>query len=428
MSAFLILSFLVFLALSVPIAVSLGSAAVVAVISSQRFPLETVFHTMGSGLTSYILLAIPFFIIAGELMNSGGITTRIFDFANALVGRIPGGLGHANVFASIIFAGMSGSAVADAGGLGAIEIKAMRDKGFDDDFSAAVTAASSTIGPIIPPSIPMVVYGVAAEVSVGKLFMGGLIPGLLMGLACSVLVYYYAVKRKYPRLDRFSMKLVLGTGKRAFLPIMTPAIIIGGIMGGFFTPTEAACVAVVYALFLGFFVYGETTYKQLREIIFNALVTTSSVTFIIAAAAAFAWLIAIDGLPMRLAEWIGSVNMPVWAFLIAFNVFFLFLGTFMESLSILIIVVPVLMPILAKLGLDPLHMGVVLVLNLMIGLITPPVGMSLFVVSKVANVKLERLYKAILPWTVPLVLVLLLITYVPSLTTWLPNVIFAGPK
>lgn len=428
MAIFLIFSFLAFLILSVPIAISIGSAAVVAVISSQRFPIETVFHTMGAGLNSYILLAVPFFIIAGELMNSGGITTRIFDFANALVGRIPGGLGHANIFASIIFAGMSGSAVADAGGLGAIEMKAMHDKGFDDEFSAAVTAASSTIGPIIPPSIPMVVYGVAAEVSVGKLFMGGLIPGVIMGLACSVLVYYYAVKRKYPRLDRFSIRLVLHTGKRAFLPILTPAIIIGGIMGGVFTPTEAACIAVVYSLFLEFIVYREVTFKKLREVIFNAMVTTASVTFIIATAAAFAWLIAIDGLPMRLAEWVGSINIPVWVFLIAFNAFFLMLGTFMESLSILIIIVPVLMPIFTKLGLDPLHMGVVLVLNLMIGLITPPVGMSLFVVSKVTNVRLQRLYKAIIPWMIPLVIVLLLITYVPELTTWLPNVVFSGPK
>ena len=428
MAAFLVFSFLIFLALSVPIAISIGSAAVVAVFSSQRFPIETVFHTMGAGLNSYILLAVPFFIIAGELMNSGSITTRIFDFANALVGRIPGGLGHANVFASIIFAGMSGSAVADAGGLGAIEMKAMREKGFDDEFSAAVTAASSTIGPIIPPSIPMVVYGVAAEVSVGKLFMGGLIPGIAMGLACSVLVYYYAVKRKYPRLDKFSMRLVLHTGKKAFLPILTPAIIIGGIMGGMFAPTEAACVAVVYSLFLGFFVYHEVSFKKLREVIFNAMVTTSSVTFIIATAAAFAWLIAIDGLPMRIADFVSSVNLPVWVFLILFNVFFLILGTFMESLSILIIIVPVLMPIFAKLGLDPLHMGVVLVLNLMIGLITLRVGMSLFVVSKVTNVSLQRLYKAIIPWIVPLIIVLLLITYIPELTTWLPNIIFTGPK
>ncbi|MFA6505644.1 MAG: TRAP transporter large permease [Treponemataceae bacterium] len=425
MGAALLLSFLLLLCLSLPISMSLIGASLAAIIAQGRFPVETVFHTMTGGLTSYILLSIPFFIVAGELMNSGGITTRIFDFCNQLVGRIPGGLGHANVFASIIFAGMSGSAVADAGGLGAIEMKAMKEKGFDDDFSAAVTAASSTIGPIIPPSIPMIVYGVSAEVSVGKLFAGGMIPGLLMGIMMSILVYIIAVKRKYPRLERFSIKEVGITFYKAFLPIMTPAIIIGGIMGGIFTPTEAACIAVVYAMFLGFVVYHELNWKGLREIIFNGLVTTSTVTFIIAGAAAFAWLIAIDGIPKDIANWISGVNMPVWLFLFAFNVFFLILGCFMEALSILIIIVPVLMPIMAALHLDPLHMGVVLVLNLMIGLITPPVGMSLFVVSKVGNVKLEKLCVAIIPFIIPLVIVLVMITYIPSLVTWLPSVIFA---
>jgi len=425
MGILLVLSFLVLIVLSVPIGASLGMAAFTAVFAQGRFPLETVFHTMASGLTSYILLSIPFFIIAGELMNSGGITTKIFDFANALVGRIPGGLAHANVVSSIIFAGMSGSAVADAGGLGAIEMKAMHEKGFDDEFSAAVTAASSTIGPIIPPSIPMVVYAVAAEVSVGKLFMGGFVPGLLMGGTTMVLIYFMSVKRKYPRLDRFSFSLVGKTFVSAFLPILTPAIIIGGIMGGMFTPTEAAGVAVVYAMFLGFVVYREMNWKRLREIIFKGLVTTSSILFIIAGAAAFAWLIAIYGIPAQLAKIVTDMNLSAWAFLLVFNLFFLFLGTFMEALSVLIIVVPVLMPIVKALGLSPLHIGVVLVLNLMIGLITPPVGMSLFVTSKVAGVKLERLCVAILPFIIPLVLTLILITYIPSLVTFLPEIVFA---
>lgn len=425
MGGVLIFSFLVLLGLSLPIGMALAGGSLAAIIAQGRFPIETVFHTMTGGLTSYILLSIPFFIIAGELMNSGGITTRIFDFCNALVGRIPGGLGHANVVASIIFAGMSGSAVADAGGLGAIELKAMKEKGFDDDFSAAVTAASSTIGPIIPPSIPMIVYGVAAEVSVGKLFAGGMLPGLLMGAMTSVLVYVMAVKRSYPRLDRFSITDVGHTFYKAFLPIMTPGIIIGGIMGGFFTPTEAACIAVVYAMFLDFAVYRELTWKSLREIIFKGLVTTSSVTFIIAGAAAFAWLIAIEGIPKSIAAWITGIHIPVWVFLIVFNVFFLILGCFMEALSVLIIIVPVLIPIYSALGLDPLHMGVVLVLNLMIGLVTPPVGMSLFVVSKVGNVKLEKLCVAIIPFIIPLVVVLILITFIPSLVTFLPGVLFA---
>lgn len=425
MGVVLVAVFLFFLIVAVPIGISLGMASFVAVFVQGRFPLETVFHTMASGLTSYILLSIPFFIIAGELMNFGGITTKIFDFANALVGRIPGGLAHANVMASIIFAGMSGSAVADAGGLGAIEMKAMKEKGFDDEFSAAVTAASSTIGPIIPPSIPMVVYGVAAEVSVGKLFIGGFIPGILMGLTMMVFVYIMSVRRNYPRLDRFSLKYVGSTFVSAFLPILTPAIIIGGIMGGIFTPTEAAGVAVVYALLLSIFVYRELNWSRLREIIFNALVNTSTILFIIGGAAAFAWLIAIYGIPAQLAKIVSGMNLPVWAFLLLFNAFFLFLGTFMEALSVLIIVVPVLMPIVAALNLDPLHIGVVLVLNLMIGLITPPVGMSLFVTSKVANVKLERLCVSILPFIIPLVITLALITYIPSLVTFLPGIVFA---
>jgi len=425
MGVVLVLSFLALLVLSVPIGASLGMSSFIAVLAQGRFPLETVFHTMASGMTSYILLSIPFFIIAGELMNSGGITTKIFDFANALVGRIPGGLAHANVVSSIIFAGMSGSAVADAGGLGAIEMKAMHENGFDDEFSAAVTAASSTIGPIIPPSIPMVVYAVAAEVSVGKLFMGGFVPGMLMGATTMVLVYFMSIKRNYPRLERFSFGLVGKTFISAFLPFLTPAIIIGGIMGGYFTPTEAAGVAVVYAMFLGFVVYKELDWKRLREIIFNGLVTTSSVLFIIAGAAAFAWLIAIYGIPAQLAKIVSGIDLAPWLFLLVFNVFFLFLGTFMEALSILIIVVPVLMPIVKTLGLDPLHIGVVLVLNLMIGLITPPVGMSLFVTSKVAGVKLEKLCVAILPFIIPLVITLALITYIPSLVTFLPNVVFA---
>jgi len=424
MSGTLIVSFLALLILSVPIAISMGSADVIAVFVSGRFPLETVFHSMGTGLSSFILLAIPFFIIAGEVMNSGGITTRIFDFANALVGRIPGGLGHANVFASVIFAGMSGSAVADAGGLGAIEMKAMKDVGFDDEFSASVTAASSCIGPIIPPSVPMVVFGASAGVSVGKLFIGGFIPGLLMAIALSIMVYYYAVKRNYPRLEKFSWKYVGQTFKRAFLPILTPVIIIGGIIGGIFTPTEAASVAVVYGIIIAMFVYKDLSFKKLREIIFQALVTTSTVTFIMATASAFAWLLAIDGLPMKLAEFVSSINMPAWVFLILFNVIFLILGMFMEALSILIIMVPVVMPMFQHFGLDPIHMGVVMVLNLMIGLITPPVGMSLFVTSKVANVKLEKLCKAIIPWTIPLIVVLIIITYVPNIVTWLPNLVF----
>ena len=417
----LLFTFIILAALSIPISFSLTGAGLLAALFSGKYPLEIVFHRITGGLDSFVLLAIPFFILAGNLMNTSGITRRIFDFANALVGRIPGGLGHANIVSSIIFSGMSGSAVADAGGLGLIEMKAMHDQGFPDDFSAAVTAASATIGPIIPPSIPMVVYGVMAEVSIGKLFLGGFIPGLLMGLSLMILVYYMSKKNHYPTSPYFSIKLLWKTFIDSFWALLTPVIIIGGILGGIFTPTEAAAVAVIYALFLGFVVYKELSFKSLWGILIESFHTTATVTFIIGAAAAFAWLIAIEGIPAKLSQIIYSLNISKPMFLLIFNVVFLVLGTFMESLSIMVITVPVLVPIIKALQLDPLHIGVVLVLNLMIGLITPPVGMCLFVTSKIGNVRLEQLYRSILPFIVPLVFVLFLITYIPSLITWLPS-------
>jgi tripartite ATP-independent transporter DctM subunit len=423
MGVTLIILFLILCIISLPIALALIASAVGAVILSGRYPVEVVFHRMTGGLDSFVLLAIPFFILAGNLMNTSGITKRIFDFANALVGRIPGGLAHANIVASIIFSGMSGSAVADAGGLGLIELKAMHEQGFPDEFSGAVTAASATIGPIIPPSVPMVVYGVMAEVSIGKLFLAGFIPGLLMGVALMILVYYMARKHNYPRSSRFSIKEVATTFKEAFWALLTPVIIIGGILGGIFTPTEAAAAAVIYALFLGFFVYKELTLKDLWHMLLDSFHTTAVVTLIISAAASFAWLIAIDGIPAKIANFLISINMSKIVFLLIFNILFLVLGTFMESLSIIVITVPVLIPVMKALQLDPLHLGVVLVLNLMIGLVTPPVGMSLFVTSKIGNIKLETLYRSILPFIVPLLIVLFLITYLPDTVTWLPSLI-----
>lgn len=423
MTLALVVLFVLLLFAQVPIALSLAGSALGATAFFSRIPAEAVFHRMTGGLDSFVLLAIPFFILAGNLMNTGGITNRIFRFANLLVGRIPGGLGHANVVASIIFSGMSGSAVADTGGLGAIEMEAMKNEGFNPEFSGAVTAASATIGPIIPPSVPMVVYGVMAEVSIGALFMAGFVPGILMGLATMILIFIIAIRRDYPRLDRFRFGEMLKSFADAFLALMTPVIIIGGILAGIFTPTEAAVVAVLYALVLGFFVYRELTLRKLYKIMIDSMVTTATVTMIIAAAAAFSWLLARQGVPTQVARWLTSADVPIWVFLLLFNVFFLVIGTFMEALSVLVIAVPVLVPAMVVMGLDPLHMGVVLVLNLMIGLITPPVGMSLFVTSKVGNIPLDKLYKEVLIFIVPLIVVLLIITYVPELILWLPRLV-----
>ncbi len=418
----LLIIFAVMMAIGVPIAISLGLSTIVAIAVGGEYAILSAVHRMAAGVDSYILMAIPFFILAGQLMNTGGITRKIFSFATALVGRIPGGLGHSNIVASIIFSGMSGSAVADAGGLGQVEMQAMTEAGYDAEFSAAVTTASATIGPIIPPSIPMIVYGAAAEVSVGALFLGGFIPGVLLGLASMVIVYILSVKRKYPRADKFSMKRVLVTFKESFLSLLTPVIIIGGILGGIFTPTEAAVVAAVYSFFLGVVIYREISFTDLKNILVNTVITSASVIFIIAGATAFSWFIAMEGIPQSVSEMLLSITSSKWVILLVLNIVFLILGMFMESLSILLITVPFLMPIVDAIGISPVHLGVVLVLNLMIGLSTPPVGMSLFVTSKIANVSLEKLYKAIIPFLIPLILVLLIITYVPATVMWLPQV------
>ncbi len=424
-----IITLILFLAL-ILLSVNIGFSLVIATlfnlfVTMPDTPIEVVFHQMTRGLDNFILLSIPFFIFAGNLMNSSGITVKIFDFANQLVGWIPGGLAHANVMASIIFAGMSGSAVADAGGLGQIEMKAMKNAKFEPVFSAAVTAASSTIGPIIPPSVPMVVYAVMSGESTGRLFMGGLLPGLLMGITTMIYVYWVAVKKNYPRI-RFDFGKIVSSFFGAFLPLMTPVIMIGGILLGFFTPTEAAVVACVYALVIGMVVYREVKIRDLPKLVFESFQNTAAITIITASATGFAWLINIQGIPNRIALLVSGMNMSPVMFLLLFNIFFLILGTFMEALSIIVITVPVLVPIMAALELNAVHIGVVLVLNLMIGLITPPVGMSLFVTSKVGGVPLESLCRGILPFIIPLVVVLALITYIPGLVMWIPNFFFGA--
>ncbi len=419
----LFIVFAILMSIGVPIAISLGMSTIVAILITGQYSILSIVHRMASGVDSYILMAIPFFILAGQLMNTGGITRKIFRFATALVGRIPGGLGHANIVASIIFSGMSGSAVADAGGLGQVEMQAMTAEGYDAEFSAAVTTASATIGPIIPPSIPMIVYGAAAEVSVGALFLGGFIPGLLLGLASMAIVLVFSLKRKYPRSEKFSIKEVAVSFKESFLSLLTPVIIIGGILGGIFTPTEAAVVAAVYSFILGVVVYREISFNDLKKILIDTVVTSATVIFIISAATAFAWVIAMEGIPQAVTDWLLSITTNKYLILLLLNIVFLILGMFMESLSILLITVPFLMPLVNAIGINPVHLGVVIVLNLMIGLSTPPVGMSLFVSSKIANVPLEKLYKEIMPFLIPLIGVLLIITYFPATVMWLPRIV-----
>ncbi|MGK7660002.1 MULTISPECIES: TRAP transporter large permease [unclassified Marinovum] len=413
----------VFLILGVPVAVALGGASL-AYIMIKGLPDVLLIHRMIGGIDSFPLLAIPFFILAGHLMNTGGITTKIFAFARSLVGWLPGGLGHVNVGASVIFAGMSGAAVADAGGLGNVEIKAMRESGYDTDFSVGVTAASSTIGPIIPPSLPLVIYGVMASVSIGELFAAGLVPGLLMAVSLMVMVAWYSWKRDYPRDGRISACRIWETFKQAFLPLLTPVIIVGGIATGVFTPTEAAVAAVCYALVLGLLVYRSLTWRHLVRVSMDTIITSAAILMIIASAAVFAWILTSEQVATKLGAALLGITDNTQILLLIMMGIVLLIGLFMETIAAITILVPVLMPIALSAGIDPVHLGILLILNLMLGLLTPPVGMVLFVLAEVSGVRFERCVRATMPFLVPLVIVLLLITFIPGIALWLPNAVY----
>ncbi len=460
-------SFLAAMATGLPIAIAMCIGSLLYIWLSGSIPPLTVIHRMVGGIDSFPLLAVPFFIYAGNLMNSAGITNRIFGFALALVGWLKGGLGHVNVVGSVVFAGMSGTAIADAGGLGTIEIKAMKDHGYPVEFAVGITAASSTLGPIIPPSLPLVIYGVQANVSIGQLFAGGLLPGVLMAIFMMLMVTYFAHVRKYGRdmpfawnrmgraivellavaiaaaalfvlwgdqelggFLKFGLPLivVLVVDRlmkfEAFMALMTPVILIGGMASGLFTPTEAAVAAVAWALFLGFVWYRTLDWRMLIKISMDTIETTATVLFIVAAASLFGWVLTTTQITEQVATVVLGLTTSPWVFLLLANAFLLFVGCFMETIAAITILVPVFMPILAKLGIDPVHFGLILVLNLMIGLLTPPVGMVLYVLQKVARISFERTVVAVLPWFIPLMGTLVLITYVPQLVLWLPDLLF----
>jgi hypothetical protein len=416
-----LLAFLILLIIGAPISIAIGAGATVGCLA-LGYPLQLVGQKMVTGIDSYLLIAVPLFIFAGNLMNEGKITTKIFDFAKALVGWIPGGLGHANVVASVIFAGMSGSAAADAGGLGTIEMNAMRENGYDDDFSAAVTAASSVIGPIFPPSIPLIIYGSIASVSVAKLFMGGVLPGLLMAVALMVLVYIFAVKRGYEK-TAFSVHNLLVNFKGSILSLITPLIILAGFTTGWVTPTEASCIAVVYSLIISTCVYKSLGLKEFLVCAKESAIGAANTLFIIGTSTLFTYVMVKEGISQALSSSILEVSNNPAVILFVINIVLLILGMFMEPGAILTLMLPVLVPIANQLGLDMVHFGVVIVLNLMIGQVTPPFGVCLFIISDLSKVKLERMYRGILSFIIPLLLTLVLVTYIPGLVTWLPNML-----
>lgn len=413
----------VFLIIGVPVAVSLALSSLIFVLFNGM-PDLLVLHNMVNGINSFPLIAVPFFILAGHIMNSAGITKKIFDFARAAVGWLHGGLGHVNIGASVIFAGMSGAAVADAGGLGNIEIKAMKDAGYDPDFSVGITAASSTIGPIIPPSLPLIVYGVIGDASIGQLFAAGIVPGIMMAVALMIMVAWYSRRRAYPKDNTFEVSRFSKTFLQALLPLLTPGIIVGGILTGIFTPTEAAIAAVVYAMFLGFFVYKTLNWKSMLRVSMDTLETTSTIMMIIAASSVFAWILTSNQVAKEFSGVLLGITDNPFMLLLMINLIILLIGCFMETLAAITILVPVLLPIAVTLGVDPVHFGIILILNLMLGVLTPPVGVVLYVLSRVSSVPFERCVTATAPFMVPLIIVLLLVTFVPAFTMWLPEVLY----
>ncbi|GLO62616.1 ABC transporter permease [Vibrio sp. MACH09] len=409
------------LAIGMPVAMTLLVTSLVYLTFNGGIALAP--QKMLAGLDSFPLLAVPFFIFAGLLMNSGGITERMFRFAKAMLGHYTGSLGHVNVLASLLFSGMSGSAHADSGGLGQLEIKAMRDEGYHDDFSGAITAASSVIGPLMPPSIPMVIYGVTSGASIGALFIGGIVPAFLCAAALMTLVFFIARKRGYPVHPKATRQEACQALKGAVLPLLTPGIIIGGIFSGFVTPTEAAVVASMYALFLGFFVYKELNFQKLVEIIRETVNTSAVIGLLIAGVSLFGYVVVKERIPQHAAEFFLDFTDNPIIFMLAINLMLLVLGAFIETLALLLLVVPILLPVAISLGIDPVYFGVVMVLNMMLGILTPPMGVALFVVAKVGNIPFPVLARSVIPFLVPLFMVLVLVILFPSLVMFLPNLL-----
>lgn len=420
------LGLIVLLAAGIPVGFSLGIAALVGYVENTggEIVMSVISRRMRFGLNNFLLLAIPLFILSAKIMNTSKITAKIFDFAHSAVGFLPGGLGHANVVASLIFAGMSGAAVVDAAGLGQIELEAMEGGGYDREFSVAITAASSTIGPIFPPSLPMVVFGFMSGVSVGRLFMGGVVPGIIMTAILMLMVSWYAHKRGYPRLGMLSVREFFKSLSEAILPLMTPVILLGGIWTGYFTPTEASAVAVFYALVIGKIAQPDLTLKDIWHAFMDTARETALIGFIVAASGFYGWILMRSGLTVRFATMLMTLSdNPLVIFLVV-NIFLLIIGCFLDPTVAILILTPIFMPVIERVGIDPLHFGIVMVLNLMIGLLTPPFGIVLFVMQQVSGLPFARVVRATAPFLLPLLAVLVLIVLVPEVVTALPNLVY----
>jgi tripartite ATP-independent transporter DctM subunit len=422
--ALLLGSFVGMLLLQIPITFCLAVASVITAVY-LNIPLMAIVQQMVQGVRSFSLLAIPFFIIAGEMMGQGGISRRLILFSNLLVGRVRGGLAQVNCLASMFFGGISGSAVADVSSIGTILIPMMKEKGYDDDFSVGITVTSACQGVIIPPSHNMIIYSLAAGgVSVGRLFLGGFIPGVMLGVGLMIVSYIFAIKRGYPKERKYSWKEALVISRDAILGLMTAVIIMGGVISGVFTATESAAIAVVYAFFITFFVYREIPLKAMKGILYNALKTLAMVMALIAAASAFGWLMAYLRIPALATEALLTISHNKIVLLLLINLLLLVLGTIMDMAPLILITTPILYPVVVgALGMSPVHFGIMLILNLAIGLTTPPVGSALFVGCAIGRIRIEQVFKTLLPMWFVMVAVLMLITFVPAITMFVPNLL-----
>jgi TRAP-type C4-dicarboxylate transport system permease large subunit len=459
----LIGAFLLLMLIGTPVAVAMAVASLSYLLVYGVAPDIIAAQRMIAGVESFPLIAVPFFILAGNLMNIAGVTGRIYHFALSLVGWMKGGLAQVNIIGSVVFSGMSGTALADAAGIGTIEIKAMKDHGYPVEAAVGVTAASATLGPIFPPSLPFVIYGMMANASIGALFMAGILPGIVMTVLLMLTVYIFARRNGWGSDTPFELRRLMGASLEvaivlcfpaaiyllimaglsvnvavliglvllvaldwyfdfhAVMALMTPVLLIGGMTMGWFTPTEAAVAAVIWSLFLGLVRYRTMTFRALAKASFDTIETTASVLFIVTAASIFAWLLTVSQAAQLFSDFMFSLTDNWWTFLILVNILLLIIGAFLDTIAAISILVPILMPVAARYGIDPVHLGLIITLNLMIGLLTPPVGMVLFVLSRISKLSVERTTMAILPWMIPLFVALLLITFIPALTLWLPT-------
>lgn len=421
MAILLVGAFCVLFTLGFPVALSIVLPSI-GYILYEDLTIELIAQRMLYAMDSFPLIAVPVFIFAGNLMNSSGITSRIFHFADTLVGRIPGGLAQVNIFGSLIFAGISGAALADVGGLGKVEIKAMRERGFDPAFSGAVTAASAIVGPIFPPSIPLIIYGTVTSVSTVKLLIAGIGPALVCVATMMLMTTFISLRRGYPRAPRWP---TWGELWRSFLPavpaLFAPVFLVVGMLTGLFTPTEAAAVVVVYVIVISSLAYRELTWQHVLTCALDTLRSSAGILLIVAAASVFGWILSVEQVPQTVAQFMVSISDNKYVLLLIVNIGLLVAGMFLDSTTATLLIVPIIAGPLVAVGIDPIHLGLITIFNLMLGLVTPPMGLSLFLISDIAHVSIRAVVRELVPFYVPLVTTLVLITLIPEISTWLPS-------